>query len=115
MPNNVIANENPGYRRTSDLFIANDPPYKEKKKKTRLLVQKGLEHILLRLEDIVLLYTENKVVYVIDRFEKKYMIYNHLSEIEEDLDPLVFFSCQPAVYYQHQFYKKFQVLRKSKN
>jgi len=36
------------------------------KKKTRLLVRKGLENISLRLDEIALFYTENKIVYVVD-------------------------------------------------
>ena len=69
MLNNIIENENKVYQNTNNLFIANNLPG-NKKKKTRLLVQKGIENILLRMDDIVLFYTENKIVYVIDRFEK---------------------------------------------
>ena len=42
------------------------------KKKSRLVVRRGLEHIALKVEDVVLIYTENKLVYVIDRHGKKY-------------------------------------------
>lgn len=114
MLNNAIKNENPGYRGTNDLFIANDPPYKEKRQKTRLLVQKGVENILLRMDDIVLFYTENKIVYVIDRFEKKYLIYSHLNEIEEDLDPLVFFRANRQFIISINFIKSFRSYEKVK-
>ena len=67
-----------------------------KKRKTRLLVQKGLENILLKIEDIVLFYTENKVVYVLDRFEKKYLIDSNLLTLEEELDRLIFFRAQKS-------------------
>ncbi|MCR6721090.1 MAG: response regulator [Chitinophagaceae bacterium] len=40
-------------------------------KRKRVLVRKGLENISLRLEDVILFYTENKLVYVIDRWGKK--------------------------------------------
>src|ERR1700733_3096221 len=43
------------------------------KKKIRLLVRKGLENISLRLDEIALFYTENKIVYVIDHTGKKYL------------------------------------------
>ena len=86
----------------------------EKKKKTRLLVQKGIENILLRMDDIVLFYTENKVAYVIDRFEKKYMIYDHLSEIEEDLDPLVFFRANRQFIISINFINSFRSYEKVK-
>lgn len=114
MLNNIIENDNAGYRRTNDLFIANDLPHKDKKKKTRLLVQKGVENILLRMDDIVLFYTENKIVYVIDRFEKKYLIYGHLSEIEQDLDPLAFFRANRQYIIGINFIKSFRAYEKVK-
>jgi DNA-binding LytR/AlgR family response regulator len=60
-------------------------------KKTRLLVRKGLENMILKLDDIVLLYTENKIVYVIDKFGKKYIADKNLTDLEEELDDSAFF------------------------
>lgn len=59
--------------------------------KSRILVKRGVDNILLRLEDIILFYTENKVVFVIDRFSKKYILDKTLSELEEELDSQLFF------------------------
>ncbi len=61
------------------------------KRKTRLLVKKGLEHVLIKLEDVVIFYTENKIVYLIDRFEKKYITDKTLNELEIELDNTLFF------------------------
>lgn len=61
------------------------------RKKTRLLVKKGIENIALRLEDIALIYTQNKLVYVLDRSSKKYISDKTLSELEEELDNTIFF------------------------
>src|SRR5664279_1764861 len=61
------------------------------RKKTRLLVKKGLENIALRLEEIALIYTQNKLVYVMDRFSKKYISDKTLSELEKELDNTTFF------------------------
>lgn len=63
----------------------------ESKKKTRLLVKRGMENIALKLEDITLFYTENKVVYVIDRYSKKYFADKTLTELENELDKNTFF------------------------
>lgn len=60
-------------------------------RKKRMIVKKGLENISLRLEDIVLFYTENKIVYVTDRWGKKYLSDKNLSELEEELDNAVYF------------------------
>ncbi len=62
-----------------------------RKKKTRLLVKKGMKTIALRLEDITLFYTENKVVYVLDYCAKKYISDKTLTELEEELDRDIFF------------------------
>jgi DNA-binding LytR/AlgR family response regulator len=67
------------------------PASQQKKKKTRLLVQKGIENLLLRIDDIVLFYTETKIVYVIDNFEKKYFIDSSLTDLEKELDEKCFF------------------------
>lgn len=61
------------------------------KRKTRLLVKKGLEHVLIKLEDIVIFYTENKIVYLVDRFEKKYITDKTLNELDIELDNNLFF------------------------
>src|SRR5947208_13168173 len=55
--------------------------YVNTRKKTRLIVKKGLENISLRLEDIVLFFTENKIVYVVDKWSKKYLVDRNLGEL----------------------------------
>ncbi len=60
-------------------------------KRKRIIVKKGMENISLRLEDVVLFYTEHKIVYVIDRWGKKYLADKNLSELEEELDNSVYF------------------------
>ena len=62
-----------------------------KKNRTRLLVRKGIEHIALKICDIVIVYTENKLVYVIDKDGKKYITDKHLGELELELDNSIFF------------------------
>ena len=63
----------------------------ESRKKNRLVVKRGVEYISLRLEDIILFYTENKLVYVIDCCGKKYVAEKNLSDLEEELDNSRFF------------------------
>jgi len=68
-------------------FLQNFNP----QKKTRLLVKKGLENISLLLDDVVLFFTENKIVYVIDKTGRKYLTDKNLSDLEADLDNKTFF------------------------
>ena len=49
-----------------------------KKHKTRLLVKKGIENISIRINDIVIIYTENKLVYIIDKDGRKFIADKHL-------------------------------------
>ena len=57
----------------------------------RLVVRKGLANILLRLEDIVLFYTESKIIYTIDREGRKYICDKNLTELEMELSEANFF------------------------
>lgn len=59
--------------------------------KKRILVKKGVEHLPLLLEDIVLFFTENKVVFAIDNNSKKYIVDKTLNDLEEELSGQNFF------------------------
>jgi DNA-binding LytR/AlgR family response regulator len=84
------------------------------RKKTRLIVKKGLENISLRLEDVVLFFTENKIVYVVDQWGKKYLIDKNLGELEEDLDHSVFFRANRQYIVNINFIKGFKPYEKVK-
>ncbi|HVG15626.1 MAG TPA: LytTR family DNA-binding domain-containing protein [Chitinophagaceae bacterium] len=60
-------------------------------KRKRIIVKKGLENISLLLDDVALFFTENKIVYVIDKNGRKYLADKNLSDQEEELDPKTFF------------------------
>jgi len=83
-------------------------------KKKRLLVKKGLENISLRLDDIALFYTENKIVYVIDRWGKKYMADKNLSELEIELDTDTFFRANRQYIININFVRGFKSYEKVK-
>lgn len=83
-------------------------------KRKRVLVRKGLENISLRLEDVVLFYTENKLVYVIDRWGKKFMSDNNLTELEESLDRYSFFRANRQYIININFIRGFKAYEKVK-
>ena len=60
-------------------------------KKTRIIVRKGLSSISLHLSDVVLFYTENMVVYVVDQKGVKYLVDKSLNSLEQELDDRAFF------------------------
>lgn len=61
------------------------------RRRSRIIVKKGFTNVLLRLDDIVLFYTENKIVYTIDKEGRKYLCEHHLSDLESILDKQIFF------------------------
>jgi DNA-binding LytR/AlgR family response regulator len=59
--------------------------------KKRLIVKKGLVNVALKLDEIVLFFTEDKVSYAVDRSGKKYVCEKNLTELEEMLAVAGFF------------------------
>ncbi|HMG67850.1 MAG TPA: LytTR family DNA-binding domain-containing protein [Chitinophagaceae bacterium] len=84
------------------------------RKKTRLIVKKGMENISLRLEDVVLFFTENKMVYVVDKCGKKYISDKNLGELEEDLDNSIFFRVNRQYIVNINYIKGFKSYEKVK-
>ena len=76
---------------SENAYTLNPGKFIYRRKKNRLLVKKGTENILLRLEDIVLMHIHNKVVHVIDQSSKKYIYDKFLNELIEELDNTIFF------------------------
>ena len=94
--------------------IANLERFINGRKKTRLLVKRGMENIAVRLEDIALIYTQNKLVYVMDRCSKKYVSDKTLSELEEELDNTIFFRVNRQYIININYVKSFKAHEKVK-
>jgi DNA-binding LytR/AlgR family response regulator len=94
--------------------LANLEKFINGRKKTRLLVKRGMENIAVRLEDIALIYTQNKLVYVIDRCSKKYLSDKTLSELEEELDNSIFFRVNRQYIININYVKSFKSHEKVK-
>lgn len=84
------------------------------RKKSRLLVKKGVEHITLPYSDVVLFYTENKLVYVIDRAGKKYLCDKNLAELEAELDREQFFRLNRQYIVNINFIRSFRAYERVK-
>lgn len=84
------------------------------RRRNRLVARKGLENIALRLEDIVLFYTEQKIVYVIDRQGKKYLADKPLGELESTLDPHTFFRANRQYLININYVRGFRTFEKVK-
>ena len=86
----------------------------EEKKRTRLLVKQGVANILLLLSDVALIYTRDKLVYVIDRDSKKYLVDKTLTELEQELDHANFFRANRQYIVNVNFIKSFKPYKKVK-
>jgi DNA-binding LytR/AlgR family response regulator len=61
------------------------------KKRTRIIVKRGIEHLVLRLEHVALFWVFGRIVFVFDREGNKYVIDKNLINIIDTLDPHIFF------------------------
>lgn len=62
----------------------------------------------------MLFFTENKIVYVVDQWGKKYLIDRNLGELEEDLDNSIFFRANRQYIVNINFIKGFKPYEKVK-
>ena len=84
------------------------------KRKERLVVKKGFTNVLLKIEDIVLFYTESRVVYVVDKEGKRYMCDQNLSELEALLDDHTFFRANRQYIINIQYIRAYKTLERVK-
>jgi DNA-binding LytR/AlgR family response regulator len=86
----------------------------EKKKRTRLVVKRGIENISLILDNVVLFYTQNKIVYTVDDMGKKYIVERSLSELSYELDNSIFFRANRQYIININHVKSFKAYEKVK-
>lgn len=86
----------------------------EQRKKNRLVVRKGTTHISLRLEDVILFYTEHKIVFAVDTRGNKYMVDKTLYELEAMLDAALFFRANRQYIININFIHAFKTFDKVK-
>lgn len=89
-------------------------PKKSWDNKLRLLVKKGIENISKPVEELVLFYTENRVVYVIDKTGKKFLVDKNMNELEVELDPSIFFRANRQYIINLNYIKHFKTYEKVK-
>ena len=84
------------------------------RRRNRIMVRKGMEHISLRLSDVVLFYTENKIAFAMDKQGRKYLCENNLTDIESELDPNNFFRANRQYIINIDFVKSYKAYEKVK-
>ncbi|MFI5154969.1 MAG: LytR/AlgR family response regulator transcription factor [Chitinophagales bacterium] len=85
------------------------------KKKSRILVKRGMEFQTVRVEDVVYFFTEHKLVFLVDKDNRKYLAEkNNLSELEEELDKNLFYRANRKYIINANYVKRFKPLDRSK-
>jgi DNA-binding LytR/AlgR family response regulator len=59
--------------------------------KDRLIVKKGTNYYVMKTDDVAFIYTESRVVFLIDKIGERYIIEKNLSELELELPGQQFF------------------------
>lgn len=85
-----------------------------KKKKTRLIVRKGNENVVLRVEDIAFIYRDHTIIVAVDKEEKKYLCDKNLSALEEELDADIFFRANRKYLLNIHYIRSYKTFEKVK-
>ena len=96
--------------RREELIISPHPDFYPKK----MILKLGVKHFLLDTSDIVYCYSNNKVVYVIDVNNQKYMYDKSLMRLETELNPRLFFKVNRTHIINFNFIRSFVTHEKSK-
>lgn len=84
------------------------------KNKKRIIVKKGIENISILLENVVIFYSENKLVYIIDNNNKKFITDKTLIDLEAELDNSIFFRANRQYIINLNFVKSYKSYEKVK-
>jgi two-component system LytT family response regulator len=85
------------------------------KKISRIVVKRGLEFQTVRLEDVAYFFTEHKLVFLVDKENRKYLAdRSNLSDLEEELDPKLFHRVNRKYIINANYIRRFKPLDRSK-
>jgi two-component system LytT family response regulator len=86
-----------------------------RKNKSRIIVKKGIEFLSLKLEDVVYFFTEHKLVFAVDKDNRKFLCETgSLSDVEEIVDEKTFFRANRKFVVNANYITKFRSIDKSK-
>lgn len=85
------------------------------RKRSRILVRKGVEFQAVRIEDAGYFFTEHKLIFLVDKENRKYMAEkSNLSELEEELDSSIFYRANRKYIINANYIRRFKPLERSK-
>jgi len=108
------------YKNIQNYFVSNHSSILEffnnqEKKKSRILVKRGMEFQTVKVEDVAYFFTEHKLIFLVDKDNKKFLAEkSNLAELEEELDSKYFYRANRKYIINANFVKRFKPLEKSK-
>jgi DNA-binding LytR/AlgR family response regulator len=96
------------FKQDADYPVRQLMNYLDVHKKKRIIGRKGAERVSLPLSEVVLFYSENKVVYAIDTNDKAFMIDISLTDLEGQLDSRRFFRASRQYILNINYVKSFR-------
>ena len=117
---NKLSNTLRKYKNLKQYFINNYASLSNylnnpKKAKSRIIVKKGTEFQTVKTDDIAYFFTEHKLVFAVDKDNKKYLCeISSLGETEEIVDSKVFFRVNRKYIVNANYIIKFRIVDKSK-
>jgi DNA-binding LytR/AlgR family response regulator len=85
------------------------------RKRSRILVRKGVEFQTVRIEDAGYFFTEHKLIFLVDKENRKYMAETtNLSDLEDQLDKNIFYRANRKYIINANYVKRFKPLERSK-
>ena len=96
------------------LSVADYLSYTERTR-SRILVKHGAEFQTVKVEDIVYFYTDHKLIFLVDRTNRKFLAEkNNLAELEEELDDKCFYRANRKYIISANFLKRFRSVENGK-
>ena len=80
----------------------------------KMILKHGAKHFLLDTKDIVYCYCNNKVVFIVDADNQKYLYDKNLLHLEAELDPRQFFKVNRTQIINFNFIRSFAAHDKNK-
>jgi two-component system LytT family response regulator len=80
----------------------------------KMIVKNGIKHFLLDTQEIVYCYSYNKIVYIVDANNQKYLYDKSLMRLETELDPALFFKINRTQIINFNFIRSFVTHEKNK-
>jgi DNA-binding LytR/AlgR family response regulator len=77
-----------------------------------VIAKKGNDYLIVKLEDIACFYTKEKLIFALDKDGKRYLIDDTLTQLELQLDPVIYFRINRQVIVSITYIKRFRTFER---